>query len=68
MARAPNLSIPEKVTVSLPKQHYGYLTHLATIGRLGTTEADVAAQILIRELDAMEESGYPKVKALKVVP
>lgn len=67
MARARNLSEPEQFTISLPKQHYDYLVFLATTGRLGTTVPDVAAQILIRELDAKEESGYPKVKALRSV-
>jgi hypothetical protein len=46
---------------------WGYLTDLATLGRLGTTESEVAAQMLVRDLDAMEESGYPKIKALKSV-
>ena len=67
MTKAKNLSGSEQLTVSLPKQHYAYLTHLASLGRLGTTETGVAAQILIRELDALEQSGYPKVKSLKIV-
>ena len=67
MARAKNLSEPVQITLSLPKQHYDYLTYLATIGRLGVTESEVAAQMLIRELDAKEEVGYPKIKALRTV-
>lgn len=67
MARAKNLSEPVQFTVSLPRQHFDYLTYLATIGRLGTTESGVAEQILIRELDAKEEAGYPKIRALRSV-
>lgn len=67
MSRAQKRSEPESVTISLPKQHYEYLTYLASIGRFGVTESEVAAVLLIRELDAKEEAGYPKVKALRAL-
>ena len=43
--------------VSLPQEHYDYLTLLATMSRYGAIESDVAAYILIRELDRMFKAG-----------
>ena len=65
MSRAKKLSEPEKLTVSLPKQHYEYLTYLAWQGRLGNTEPDVAAHILIEEIDRRLVSGYHKIEIPK---
>ncbi len=48
--------------VTLPMHHYRYLTHLARHRRLGISESDVAAFILIRELDAMFDRGYHEKK------
>jgi hypothetical protein len=42
--------------VTLPMHHYRYLTHLVRLRR-GTKESDIAAHILIREIDAMFERG-----------
>ncbi|MGO8869019.1 MAG: hypothetical protein ACLQME_21230 [Alphaproteobacteria bacterium] len=43
--------------VTLPMHHYRYLTHLVRLRR-GSKESDIAAHILIRELDSMFERGY----------
>jgi hypothetical protein len=50
------------VKVTLPTHHYDYLTLLARRSRLGVTEPQVAAHILIRELDAMFDRGYHEKK------
>lgn len=41
------------ITVSLPAETYDYLVLLASRGKLGPSEQDVAAHILIREVDFM---------------
>jgi hypothetical protein len=42
----------------LPKHHWDYLQFLAKKRRLGISAKQVAEHILIRELDAMFQSGY----------
>ena len=44
--------------MTIPKPLYDYLTYLAAHSVLGTSEGEVAAHILIRELDAMLKAGY----------
>lgn len=62
MTRAEKLGKSENVIVSLPQQHYDFLTYLAKISRLGTTRDEVARFLLVRQLDEMMEGGYPKTK------
>ena len=62
MTRAEKLGESGQVTISLPKQHFDYLTHLAKVSRLGITRDEVATHILIRDLDDKMEGGYPKVR------
>jgi hypothetical protein len=66
VTRAKSRSKPEQVTVSLAKQHYDYLTYLATKGFLGTAEHEVAAHILTEELDRRLVSGYHKNEVPKI--
>lgn len=56
--RPPNLSIPETLILGVPKHHHDYMALLAHRGQLGVTIAEVATQILVRELDALERGGY----------
>ncbi len=47
--------------VTLPMHHFRYLMHLVRLKR-GVKENDIAAQILIREIDAMFERGSHEKK------
>lgn len=58
MSRAKKLSLTVRCSLTLPKQTYDYLTFLANQGRLGATEPEVAAHILIEELDRRLSAGY----------
>jgi len=51
---------PKKFQVTLPREHFDYLTLLASIPRYGVIENDVAAYLLIRELDRMFKAGEHK--------
>lgn len=46
------------ITVSLPAETMNYLVLLAERGKLGPSEQDVAAHILIREVDLMIAADY----------
>jgi len=54
--RPANLSDPVPLHLKIPKRHYAYMTKLGIEGRLGVSEAEIATQILVRELDAMEQA------------
>jgi hypothetical protein len=58
MARPKNRSKAESITVSLPRETWKYLVLLASLGKLGQTENDVAAHILVREVDLMIAVDY----------
>ena len=58
MGRPPHRSKPRSITISLPLETLDYLVLLATRGKLGPAENDVAAHILIREVDKMIASDY----------
>ena len=53
-----NIGDPKSFQVTIPKHHYDYMTLLAKKSRLGLIESDVAAHILVRELDEMFQTGY----------
>ena len=53
-----NIGDSKSFQVTIPKHHYDYMTLLARKSRLGLKESDVAAHILIRELDRMFQGGY----------
>jgi hypothetical protein len=58
MARPENRSDPKTLTVSLPLETFNYLVLLAIRGKLGRTENEVAAHILVRETYAMQRDGF----------
>lgn len=53
MARTPNRSEPTQVTISVPAQTHAYLVKLATVGALGHYESQIAAQIVIAEVERL---------------
>jgi hypothetical protein len=58
MARPENRSDPKALTLTLPEETFNYLVLLATRGKLGRTENEVAAHILVREAYTMYLSGF----------
>jgi hypothetical protein len=53
MARSPNRSQQQQITISLPPQTYAYLLMLASAGALGASESAIAAQIVIKEVELL---------------
>jgi hypothetical protein len=58
MARPENRSDARSLTLTLPEETFNYLVLLATRGKLGRTENEVATHILVREAYAMYLSGF----------
>ena len=58
MARPENRSDPRSLNLTLPAEAFDYLVLLATLGKLGRTENEVATHILVREVYAMFERGF----------
>jgi hypothetical protein len=58
MARPENRSDPRSLNLTLPAETFDYLVLLATLGKLGRTENEVATHILVRETYAMFERGF----------
>jgi hypothetical protein len=58
MARPENRSNPHQLTLTLPRETFDYLVLLATLGKLGRLESEVATHILVREVYAMFERGF----------
>jgi hypothetical protein len=58
MARPENRSEARAISLTLPEETFNYLVLLATRGKLGRTENEVAAHILVREAYAMQQSGF----------
>lgn len=56
--RPENLSDPVKITLGIPKDQHRYLELLAKRGKLGVSVSEVATHILVRELTAMDLSGF----------
>ena len=53
MARPENRSEARALSLTLPMETFNYLALLATLGKLGRTENEVATHILVREAYAM---------------
>jgi hypothetical protein len=49
--------------ISLPGDIHRYFVHLATIGKKGVTENDVAVQILIAEVERLQREEFEKIIA-----
>jgi len=62
VARPENRSEARALSLTLPIETFNYLVLLATRGKLGRTENEVAAHILVREAYAMQEQGFHKLK------
>ena len=58
MARPENRSDARSLSLNLPLETFNYLVLLATLGKLGRTENEVATHILVREVYAMYERGF----------
>jgi len=58
MARPENRSEPRALSLTLPVEAFNYLALLATLGKLGRTENEVATHILVREVYAMQGRGF----------
>jgi hypothetical protein len=58
MARPENRSEARPLSLTLPEETFNYLVLLATLGKLGRTENEVATHILVREVYAMHQSGF----------
>jgi hypothetical protein len=58
MARPENRSEARSLNLTLPEETFNYLVLLATRGKLGRTENEVAAHILVREAYAMHQHGF----------
>ena len=58
MARPENRSEARSLNLTLPEETFNYLVLLATRGKLGRTENEVATHILVREVYAMYERGF----------
>jgi len=58
MARPENRSDARARDLTLPREAFDYLVLLATLGKLGRTENEVATHILVREVYAMLERGF----------
>ena len=58
MARPENRSEARPLNLTLPEETFNYLVLLATLGKLGRTENEVATHILVREVYAMYERGF----------
>jgi hypothetical protein len=58
MARPENRSEPRQLSLTLPQETFDYLVLLATRGKLGRTENEVATHILVREAFALHERGF----------
>jgi len=62
MARPENRTEARSLSLTLPEETFNYLVLLATLGKLGRTENEVATHILVREVYAMYERGFHDVK------
>jgi len=62
MARPENRSEARSLSLTLPEETFNYLVLLATLGKLGRTENEVATHILVREAYSMYERDFHEVK------
>ena len=62
MARPENRSEARALSLTLPIETFNYLALLATLGKLGRTENEVATHILVREVYAMHAQGFHEIR------
>jgi len=58
MARPENRSEARSLSLTLPEETFNYLVLLATLGKLGRTENEVATHILVREVYLMHARAF----------
>ena len=58
MARPENRSEAQPLSLTLPEETFNYLVLLATLGKLGRTENEVATYMLVREAYALHQRGF----------
>jgi hypothetical protein len=58
MARPENRSESRSLTVSLPLETFNYLVLLASRGKIGRTENEVATHLLVREAYLMQRERF----------
>jgi hypothetical protein len=62
MARPENRSEGRALSLTLPSEAFDYLVLLATGGKLGRTENEVATHILVREVYLMIERRFHETR------
>lgn len=62
MARPENRSDARALSLTLPIETFNYLVYLASLGKLGRTENEVATHILVREAYALHDRGFHNVR------
>jgi hypothetical protein len=62
MARPENRSEARALSLTLPVETFNYLALLATLGKLGRTENEVATHILVREVYVMLADGLHETR------
>ena len=62
MARPENRSEARALSLTLPIETFNYLVLLATRGKLGRTENEVATHILVREAYEMIAEGFHELR------
>jgi hypothetical protein len=62
VARPENRSEARALSLTLPVETFNYLALLATLGKLGRTENEVATHILVRETYAMIAAGFHEMR------
>ena len=62
MARPENRSEAQALSLTLPVETFNYLALLATLGKLGRTENEVATHILVREVYEMLADGFHETR------
>ena len=68
MARPENRSEARSVSLTLPEETFNYLVLLATLGKLGRTENEVATHILVRETSKMMERDFHEKRIPRAEP
>jgi hypothetical protein len=57
-----NKSKPVPVQISLPRDTYEYLTQLASMGKLGSREREIAIHLIVREVTKMQDAKFHEGK------
>jgi hypothetical protein len=62
VARPENRSEARSLSLTLPLETFNYLVLLATLGKLGRTENEIATHILVREVYKMQERAFHETR------